>query len=80
MARLQVIHAVEQNGKSSYILEADFMPMPDGSGLVFKATNLLDANGLYKATLVPWSNIASMTTDVPPAFFDPAPVSDDTVQ
>lgn len=80
MAVVQVIHPVEQHGKAQYRVEADFMPMPDGSGLVFKATNLLDSNGLYKATLIPWTNVASMTTDVPAAFFEPPAPDDDTVQ
>lgn len=74
MAVLQLIHPVRFNGKPEYHIEADFMPMPDGTGLVFKATNLLDSDGRLKATLIPWLNIVSMTTDVPAAFFEqPAP-------
>lgn len=74
MAVIHVKDAVDFNGKSHFKIETDVMPAPDGSGLVFKASSLLDSNGMLKATLIPWSNITGMTIDVPPEFFTGPPV------
>ena len=70
MAIVRVKDAVEFNGKLSYVIDADFMPMPDGTGLAFRLTTLLTPQGNIPLCLIPWGNISSLTNDVPPEFFE----------
>lgn len=79
MAKLQFIHPVEYAGKAQYTIDTDVMPMPDGSGLLFRSSAVLTQDGLIPTTMVPWMNIASMSADVPQSFFDPPESGPDEV-
>lgn len=77
MSRIQVKNPVEFRGKQSYSITTDIMPMPDGSGILFRDGSLVNAEGRIPCTLVPWTNIVAVSTDVDPSFFEPAPEDSD---
>lgn len=58
--RIQLINPVEYAGKDSYKLDvADAQPGP--LGVIFRSSALVNADGSFDVTLVPWQNIVSLS-------------------
>jgi hypothetical protein len=65
MAKLQFINAVEYQEKPQYAIETDnFQPGP--LGVVFRASGLINQDGSFDVTLVPWANVVSVTHPIHP--------------
>ncbi len=52
--------AVEYNGRAEYTIEA-FGLEPGPAGIAFRSSELVDEDGSFSVTLVPWDNIISFT-------------------
>lgn len=66
MAKLQFIHPVEYAGKAQYTIETDDV-QPGPLGVMFRSSALVNVDGSFDVTLVPWDNIVSYTRAMSPS-------------
>ena len=60
MAHLQFINAVNYMGKDQYQIETDDI-QPGPLGVIFRSSGLVNADGSFDVTLVPWDNVVAYT-------------------